>query len=139
MLQPQHPQGAREEGQHHYCCCRCCFRLSAFARPLINPTACLSSSFISANAAAFLALYTRVMPFSTCASSMMYSSSLWPIWPSMALTSCTSYCVMKDTAQPERPARAVRPTLHTAGSHITGPRAREVWWPLKHFITQNNV
>jgi hypothetical protein len=41
---------------------------------------------------------------------------LWPMWPSMALTSSTSYCVMNDTAQPARPARAVRPTLRKDSS-----------------------
>lgn len=35
--------------------------------------------------------------------------------PSMAATSSTSYCVMKDNDQPARPARAVRPTLRHSG------------------------
>lgn len=34
-----------------------------------------------------------------------------PMCPSIAATSSTSYCVMKDRDQPARPARAVRPTL----------------------------
>jgi hypothetical protein len=46
-----------------------------------------------------------------------------PMCPSIAATSSTSYCVTNDSAQPGRPARAVRPTLWAARV-VRGVRAR---------------